>query len=729
MNPDSPLARLAAACGIEPGYHDIWGTWHPLGEDTARHLLAAMGQDVSDEQAIEMALQRQRVARWLTLVPPVRVFREGETAYLPLAFAADDESTRVSWQIRTEDGAQSAGELIPAAQELIEEASVDGHQRRLRRFNVPLTLPPGYHEASFTSAHASARTVLIVTPRSCHPPPDADTDRGRPWGIALQLYGVRSARNWGIGDLGDLAHAAKLFGALGADLIAINPLHALFFDEPERASPYSPSGRCFANPLYLDVEAIADFGACKAATARVAAADFQAELQRVRVEEFVDYAAVAKLKRAVLAELYAHFRAEHLLRETPRAALFRDFQRTSGPALRRHAVFEVLHEELPDAAWTEDFRDPDSETVVEFTHTHIVAVEFHEYLQWLLDAQLRHVRATARASGMRIGLYGDLAVGSDAFGGDVWGAPQAYAQDVSVGAPPDDFNLQGQVWGLPPWLPEHLIDSAYANYIAALRANMRANGALRIDHVIGLQRLFWVADGASAADGAYVRYPLHDLLAILALESTRAGCVVIGEDLGTVSDEMRGALHDYGLLSYRVVYFSKHWHGDHSFLSPREFPPQSLVTVSTHDLPTFTGFWSGHDLDLREALDLFPDPETRDRLRAERALDRARLLTALASENLRPEAVTEADTNQPASSLVAAVHRYAARAQSAVMMVQMEDVLGELEQANVPGTVAEQPNWRRRLHVPLEEWPRHKLLQELAHHLATERRVEVPDRA
>jgi (1->4)-alpha-D-glucan 1-alpha-D-glucosylmutase len=727
MNPDSPLARLAEACGIEAGYHDIWGTWHPLSDDTARHLLAAMGLDVSDEHAMDTALQRRHAARWLTLAPPVYVLREGKTACLPLAFSGDDESAAISWQVRAEDGAQHTGELSPAEQELIEETTVDGSQRRLRRFYVPCTLPPGYHEATFTSAHGSARTLLIVTPRCCHPPPVAGPDRGRPWGIALQLYGVRSARNWGIGDLGDLARAATLFGTLGADLIAINPLHALFFDEPERASPYSPSGRCFANPLYLDVEAVADFSECAAATARVAAADFQAELQRLRAEEFVDYAAVAKLKRTVLAEIYAYFRARHLAPDTPRAALFRAFQHTSGPALRRHAVFEVLHEKFPDAAWTAEFRDPGSASVAEFTRAHIEDVEFHEYLQWLLHDQLRHVRDAARAGGMRIGLYGDLAVGSDTFGGDVWGAPQAYARDVSIGAPPDDFNLQGQVWGLPPWLPGHLVDSAYANYIAALRANMDANGALRIDHVIGLQRLFWVPDGASAADGAYVRYPLHDLLAILALESVRAGCIVIGEDLGTVSDQMRGALHDYGLLSYRVVYFSKHWHGDHSFLAPREFPPQSLVTIATHDLPTFAGFWSGHDLELRETLGLFPDPETRDRLYAERALDRTRLLTALASEDLQPEPVTEPGTDRPASALIAAVHRYAARAQSAVMMVQMEDVLGELEQANVPGTVSEQPNWRRRLHLPLEEWPQHELLQELARHLATERQSDVGD--
>lgn len=722
MNPDSLLARLAQACGIEAGYHDIWGTWHALGEDTARRLLAAMGIDSSDEQAMETALRARHEARWLRLAPPVCVIREPATTGVPLVYAADAGDDPVAWRVRTEAGDETTGELIPSALALIEEATIAGQHRRRCDFCLPFTLPLGYHEATFTSAHGSARTRLIVTPKSCHAPPPAEATRGRPWGLALQLYGVRSACNWGIGDLGDLARAAVLFGELGADLIAINPLHALYFDTPERVSPYSPSARCFANPLYLEVEAVADFSACAEAVAMVAATEFQLELQRLRHAELVDYVAVAKLKRAVLDVVYTQFRARHLAHDTARAALFRDFQRTQGPALRRHAVFEVLHEKLGDTDWAAQFRDPDSAAVAEFAHAHRIEVEFHEYLQWLLSEQLAQVRAAARASGMRIGLYGDLAVGSDAFGGDVWSAPNAYARGISIGAPADDFNLQGQVWGLPPWLPDHLVDSAYENYIATLRANMHVNGALRIDHVIGLQRLFWVADGMSAIEGAYVRYPVRDLLAILALESVRAGCVVIGEDLGTVTDEMRGVLHDYGLLSYRIVYFSKHWHGDHSFIAPSDYPAQSLVTVSTHDLPTFAGYWTGHDLELRDTLGLFPDPATRDRLLSERELDRTRLLAALAHENLRPGTITDPGAARPAPELVAAVHRYAARARSAVMMVQMEDVLGELEQANVPGTVSEQPNWRRRLHLPLEEWPHHALLRELARELATERR-------
>jgi (1->4)-alpha-D-glucan 1-alpha-D-glucosylmutase len=384
-------------------------------------------------------------------------------------------------------------------------------------------------------------------------------------------------------------------------------------------------------------------------------------------------------------------------------------------------VFEVLHASAAGTVRANEYLDPDSPAVADFARAHAIDVEFHEYMQWMLVEQIDHVCECARASGMRIGMYRDLAVGSDAFGADVWRTPHAYARAVSIGAPPDDFNLQGQVWGLPPWPPRYLEETAYADYVTALRANMYASGALRIDHVVGLMRLFWVPAGATTADGAFVRYPLNDLLAILALESVRANCIVIGEDLGTIPDELRAALHDYGLLSYRVLYFAKRWHGDHSFLAPQDLPDEALITVTTHDLPTFAGYWCGRDLELREALDLFPDRDSRDRQRAEREVDRGRLLEALGGEGLLPDTIEDPDTGRPSVALVAAVHRYTARSKCALMMVQMEDVLGIIEQANVPGTVHEQPNWRRRLDLPLEQWSLHRPLRALAEALSEER--------
>ena len=727
MSPDSPLSRLAVAYGAEPGYHDIWGNWHGLTESIARRVLDAMGIDASNDETVEAALRAHRAGQWTRMLPPVCVRRESETVWLPLNLKEDQEGPQLLWRVRQENGTEHHGVLEMAQQELLEEVELDGGRFRRRRLQLPWVQCLGYHQVSVSCAGHEARTTLIVTPSHCLQV-SPEGARSRHWGVALQLYGVRSAHNWGIGDLGDLAAAATLFGELGADLIGINPLHALYPDEPERASPYSPSSRCFANPLYLDVEAIPEFAECKVARERVSAPSFQAELQRLRGAELVDYPGVAKLKWPLLRQLYEHFRSEHLASSSStRGAAFRQFQVSGGRALRLHAVFEVLHAHITEREWPEQYLDPDSHAVAAFARDRAVDVEFHEYLQWLLVDQISRVRDCALASGMRIGLYRDLAVGSDAFGADVWRTPDAYARDVSIGAPADDFNLQGQVWGLPPWLPRQLEESAYADFVMMLKANMHASGALRIDHVIGLMRLFWVPAGATTSDGAFVHYPLHELLAILALESTRARCVIIGEDLGTVPDELRAALYDAGLLSYRVLYFSKHWHGDQSFVAPGEFPPQALVTVSTHDLPTFSGYWCGRDLELRESLNMFPDADTRDRQHGERELDRTRLLAALDRQGLRPEAIAEAETGRPTKELIEAVHRYVARSESALMMLQMEDVFGQVEQANVPGTVQQQPNWRRRLDLPLEQWEQYRPLRELAEAMAQERSSSAPD--
>ncbi|MGR8921599.1 MAG: 4-alpha-glucanotransferase, partial [Gammaproteobacteria bacterium] len=649
----------------------------------------------------------------------VIVWRGDAPPRLALSVAQAHGSAVGRWTLREEGGRTAGGDFETARLETIERRDDEsGHGRYV--LELPFAPPPGYHALELTIGDLSACTTLIVTTHQCAPPPNA-AERPRPWGVALQLYAVRSARSWGIGDLGDLRRAVAIFARLGADVVGINPLHALYADEPERASPYSPSSRSFINPLYLDVSAVPDYAACAAAQDAVAAPAFQAELARVNETELVDYGSVAALKWPVLEHMYRHFRVCHLEPETPRGLAFRRFQQGGGETLRRFATFEVLHAVQGQRTWPDELLDPASPAVAAFAHTHDRDIEFREYLQWLLDDQLAAVADEARAGGMRIGLYRDLAVGSDAFGADVWAAPADFARDASIGAPPDDFSLQGQVWGLPPWLPERLRSSAYRQFIAALRANMRGSGALRIDHVVGLMRQFWVPSGAPASAGAFVRFPFHDLLGILALESTRAECVVIGEDLGTVPDELRAALYDYGVLSYRVLYFTKHWHGDHSFVAPEDYPPQALVTVSTHDLPTLAGFWSGRDLALREALDLFPDTETRDRLRAEREHDRTRLLDALERHGLGPSVVTDPESGLASTALIRAVHRYVARARCSIMMVQMEDVLGQLEQANVPGTVHEQPNWQRRLALPLEQWAEHAPLCELAADLARER--------
>ncbi|HMM75628.1 MAG TPA: malto-oligosyltrehalose synthase [Gammaproteobacteria bacterium] len=682
---EDTLALRAAALGIDAGFHDVRGEWHAASADTLRALIACLGATADTAAAPwPAAIVRRRAA----LDAPLRV-------RLP----ADRRLDGLHLEVGHEDG------------------STARHPAPLRRaadgLELALALPPlplGYHRLALCEGERRlAETTLIVTPERCHLPA-ALAGESRLWGPAVQLYALRSARNWGIGDFTDLGNLLEQWAAHGAGLVGLSPLHALFIDEPARASPYSPSSRLFLNPLYLDVERIEDLRDCAAAKARLAAPEFQARLAALRAEDYVDYAAVATLKLELLALLHAAFRTRSVADE-PRAQDFARFRAEAGIELRRHALWEALREHFAATGlhdwrgWPADYRDPESPAVAAFLAAHGERVEFFEYLQWQCDRQLAEIAARARALGLPIGLYGDLAVSVDRSGSETWSHPQAYALDASIGAPPDDFSLEGQDWGLPPPIPAQLRASGYAPFIALLRRCMRHFGALRIDHVMGLMRLYWIPPGAGARAGTYVRYPLADLLGILALESERHRCVVVGEDLGTVPEEIRAALDAQGVLSYRLLYFERA--ADGGFRAPAEYPAQALVAAGTHDLPTLAGYWEGRDLALRAALGLFPTDEIRQQQILARADARARLLLRLEDEGLLPPGATADPQTLPRMVPVLARALYAllARTPSKLLLVQLEDVPGLREQANLPGTVAEHPNWRRKIDPPLEDWP------------------------
>ena len=373
-----------------------------------------------------------------------------------------------------------------------------------------------------------------------------------------------------------------------------------------------------------------------------------------------------------------------------------------------HALQDFFHRQS-DAywgwpAWPEPYRRPDSPEVAAFAGKHPDRVEWHLWLQFLADEQLAVASRRAADRGLPIGLYQDLAVGVDKGGAETWMHRDLYALECRIGCPPDDFNLLGQDWGLPPWIPQKLRAAAYGPYIAMLRANMKYAGALRVDHVMGLMRLYWIPPGKKGDAGAYLSYPFRDLMAILALESQRNRCLIVGEDLGTVPDEVRQALGGIGVLTYRLFYFERQ-HDGH-FMSPPWYPRQALVAASTHDLPTLTGFWKGRDIEVRTDLEQFPNDDVRDNQIASRRLDRVRLLADLAREGLLPDGVSLDPEEVPELTpmLVRAVFRYIARTPAYIALVQAEDIFGQEDQANLPGTVDEHPNWRRRLTVALERW-------------------------
>ncbi|HJU07696.1 MAG TPA: 4-alpha-glucanotransferase [Rhodanobacteraceae bacterium] len=549
--------------------------------------------------------------------------------------------------------------------------------------------------------------------------PSALQGDGRRWGISVQLYGLRSARQWGIGDFSDLRALVRGAATLGAAAVGINPLHALFPARPEHASPYSPSSRRFINPLYLDVEAIEDFRHCTAAHQYISAADFQAKLAAARESQWVDYKTVAALKWPVLIMSYRRFREQCLAKADDRDEAFRVFQREQGNALRRFAIFHALAETQVESdwrRWPRPLTDPDSAAVEEFAATHLDAVEFHEYLQWQAALQLDAANATARECGMSIGLYADLAVGADPAAAEVWSAQGDFVRGATIGAPPDALNLSGQDWGLPPLDPIALAASGCAPYAELLRANMRRVGALRIDHILGLMRFYWIPHGAQPDEGAYVRYPWTALFDVLAKESRGNHCLVIGEDLGTVPDGLRDAMHRRGMLSYRLLYFEER---DGAFPPPEEYPADALIAARTHDLPSLPMWWRGGDIELRERLGLWPNVQTREKEIRHRELARRAVMEVLRAQDLHVEA------DVPNEVPVEAVYTYLARTLCKLLMVQFEDVLGQRVQVNVPGTTDQYPNWRARMPCSVEEAVADVRMRQIAQNLnASGRRDE-----
>lgn len=733
MNNHDTLDRLCRLCGIELEYTDIWGKLHRASEKTKRKLLTAMGMMVNDEASLRAALADREIRAWRRPLAPVQVVSQASSPVtIPITLPQARTQEPLRWSLLLESGERFDGELSPASLPKIEEAHIDGVASVRTAFLLPHNPGLGYHCFEIRTAdggpieHGTLR--LIVAPEHCYRPP-ALTDDGRVWGLAIQLYALRSKRNWGIGDFTDLRALTAACADWGADVIGVNPLHALFPHNPAHASPYSPSSRLFMNILYIDIEAMPEFADCPTAQRLTRSAAHQAQLQALRKAPLVDYVGVATAKRAVLEELYKHFRQKHLRSDTAYAKAFRSFQARTGDTLDLHSLFEALHEHFYrlDAefcgwpAWPEAYRNPESEAVSTFAATNEERVQFFQYLQWHADRQLAAIAEHARELGLAIGLYTDLAISSDRGGAEAWANQKLYAADVGVGAPPDEFNLHGQDWGLPPIIPGTLVESAYASFIATLRANMRHAGALRIDHVMGLMRLFWIPSGTAPDAGAYVRYPFADLLGILALESHRNRCLVVGEDLGTVPNEVRVALEAAGVLSYRIAYFEKDDAGN--FKAPSAYPRQAVVAVSTHDLPTLAGFWDAFDLKARAELSLFPSDELRDQQTRTRMQDRHRMLFLLDKEQLLPDSLSYDPSSLPpmSSALAQALHVYMARSPAQLMMVQLEDVLGQREQANLPGTTDQRPNWRYKLTLDLEDLVRDDRMVNIASALSRER--------
>jgi len=544
----------------------------------------------------------------------------------------------------------------------------------------------------------------------------------RAWGIAVQLYELRSSRNWGIGDFADLAAFCQMAARAGADFVGVNPLHALFMAEPRRCSPFSPSSRRFLNPLYIAVDRVEGFAETMAAPQLI---------RQLADAALVDYEGVAAAKLKALRALWAKRRRTQRRKQGSAPDGFAAFCEAGGEALRLHALFEALSLHLAErgagagwTSWPQEYRDPQAEAVAAFAARNDNEIAFHMWLQWLAARQLAAAHAAARAAGMRIGLYLDMAVGEAPDGSATWSRRDLFVAGASIGAPPDVFTAGGQDWGLAALAPEALSAEGGAVYRELARASMQHAGALRIDHAMSLRQLFLVPAGEAPAQGAHARYPQAELVAVLAEASAAHGCVVVGEDLGHVPEGFRDEMAAARILSYRILYFEQR---EGAFLRPRDYPQLALACLSTHDLPTFRGWWRGDDVRLRRQHGLI-DQEAAAAQATERAAARNALIrTLLASRALKVQELMPARDVSPTSrsavpaSLVVAAHRFVAQTPSLLMAVRLADLAGEDRPANLPGTTDSYPNWRTRSPVPLELLERFPLFRAITSAVAAVR--------
>ncbi|AIN17219.1 4-alpha-glucanotransferase [Yersinia rochesterensis] len=669
------LDQAATLAGIAANYINAHGKPQAISAQTKQQLLAAMGRTSvpSDSQTEKAPL------------PPVKVFTFGSAMQLPMAGSGD-----YHWQLQTEKG--------------------DLHQGRIsakKTLTLPASLPQGYHRLVLEQGLQQWQCSVIVAPKRCFEP-DALLAGKKLWGACVQLYTLRSERNWGIGDFGDLTQMLEQVGERGGAFIGLNPIHALYPANPQSASPYSPSSRRWLNVIYIDVNRVDEFHSSEAAQTWWNQPETQSALAKARASEWVDYPQVMQLKLAALRLAFPLFTARKA--KDARVQAFHRFVEQGGSSLHQQAAFDALHAHLSEndpmmwgwPVWPEKYRDGHSSGVADFCREHADEVNFYLWLQWLAASQFDDCFHISQTRKMPLGLYRDLAVGVAEGGAETWCDRELYCLKASVGAPPDILGPLGQNWGLPPMDPHVMAARAYQPFIDLLRANMTSCGALRIDHVMALLRLWWIPYGQTADQGAYVKYPVDDLLAILALESQRHNCMVIGEDLGTVPVEIVAKLRDSGVYSYKVLYFEHD--SENTFRAPQSYPVQAMATITTHDLPTLRGYWQSDDLTLGSKLGLYPDQQMLKQLYLDRERAKQGLLEGLHHYDCVPKKVGhKASLLSMSPVLNRGLQRYVADSASALLGLQPEDWLDMAAPVNIPGTSDEYPNWRRKLTSTLEE--------------------------
>mgnify|MGYP000734171607 CR=1 FL=1 len=718
------LRALAELLGIECEHVDGRGHVRHATDDMLRMTLQALGLNIQSDVDVQREWERIKEERWTNVIEPVLLhYPEARTSLsFPITLPLGDHSLETlafECQLKDEDGNIRLSKIKGTTCVLLEETELLGTRYGRIQVTRPGRLRFGYYQLDLMikidACVLKVQSCVIAAPQRCYLPPGST----RRWGIGVQLYGVRSRDNWGIGDFGDLERILKKAGQTWkASTIGLQPLHSL---TPGLCSPYSPSSRLCWNPLYLNLEHVAEFRLSSKVQRMFRTKKFRAKLDRLRSCSLVEYDAVEALKMAVLEDLFRAFKRYHLQAGTARGRAFLQFVKQSPTHLTRFCIFQVLHEYFHGVAWRQwpsVYQCPLSPEVEAFQHNHATRMQYFYYVQWLCEQQLSRLDHIARTSSLSLGLYHDLPVGIHPDGADAWAFQEQLAKDVTIGAPPDTFNLQGQNWGLLAPNPRALRQHGYNFFRQTLSQNMKHGGVLRIDHALGLFRMYWVPFGHSGRDGLYVKTYVDELLAVLAIESVRHQVMVVGEDLGTVTPAIHRKLEAAGLLSYRLLLFEREEDG--MFHAPSDYPAQALVAATTHDLPTLKGYWAGRDIEMKDESHLYPLPEDGADDRRTRGQDLRQLWESLRSVGI---ALPETRPDMLSPDVISKIYQFLAQTPSRLLMVQLEDLLGELDTPNLPGAAeSAYPSWRMRLGRELDAWLKDPASKGFAQLVSRERR-------
>lgn len=718
------IHRIADLAGIIPSYYND-NTFRHVDTSFAvkKNLISSMGFDISDFEKASKTLVFLEEDVWRKEIPDYVVQTAGSSSlelyiHIPKGY---DTTFTLGWEILKEDHEHLEGSIEIKHLPVLAMKEIEGVIFERRHFKILVDLPLGYHNLRFLLQSETMiapitwrELLIIVAPKTCYLPTPKDA---RMFGFPLQLYALKSKENFGIGDFSDLKNMAPLSKELGADILGVNPLNTLFYENPTWASPYSACSRLYLNTLYIDPLNTPEFKESKQAQDLVKTEEFKEKVRKLRAADYVDYEGVSNLKNGLYELLFKHFEENHFQKETERAKAFVRFTENEGEELEKLAVFQALSEYFGTSnfrMWSKPYDYVFAPEVIDFAKEHRLRVMYFMYLQWIASVQLDEVGEEFQKAGLRVGLYRDFAVGASDSSAEVWGNPAIFAQNISIGSPPDMFNPNGQRWGLAPLIPEKLKTQSFIPFIKIIRKTMKASGAIRIDHVMGLQRLYFVSE---AGEGAYVQYPLEEMLAILALESHRHKCLVIGEDLGTLPEGFSDKLMAYGVFSMQM------------YRELSEFSKQkqwASVSFGSHDMPTLSGTFQGLDIDMMFAYRLIISNEAKEQRKLERRQWRLFLINLLARNGIwfvEDSDIDILDGKSLPKKLCEAYYRMISRTNGQIFLAQLEDIFDQREQVNLPGTFMEYPNWRVKVKVSIEDMKNDARLSDICQAVIEERQL------